>query len=489
MTIERPESLYDRDQEWADLVRFATADSPRPRLGIVYGRRRQGKSFLLRALTRQTGGLYHQAMEEERATALLRVGGTVAADAGLDGSVAYSDWPSAVRALTDRAAAAARTIVLDEFPYLLAQSPELASVIQHAFDDARDGRRPPFRLLLCGSAMSIMRELLSGQKALRGRAILDLPLQSFDFRQAAAFWGIDDPHTAFLVHAVVGGVPGYRDLLGGEAPSTPDDLLGWLSAGVLNPSHAMFREADYLLTEDPAISDRALYQSVLSAISEGLSTRSAIGGLLQRDDAALRHPLLVLERAGFIRRDEDVLLAKRPLIRIDDPYLRFHHAVIRPDLARFEARETANGWEAAAPRFESNVLGPHFEALARTWTTRYASDRTLGDRPTKVGFTQVNDAQARSRVELDVVAIAGNPGAQRPRVIALGEAKGGIGLRTAGDLRKLERGRDLLAERADVTGARLLLFARGGFGPELLREAASRQDVELIDLDRLYAGD
>ena len=487
LTIERPESLYDRDQEWADLARFATSDSAGPRLGIVYGRRRQGKSFLLRALTRQTGGLYHQAMEEERATALLRVGGTVATDAGLDGSVAYSDWPSAVRALTDRGAA--RTIVLDEFPYLLAQSPELASAIQHAFDDARDGRRPPFRLLLCGSAMSIMRELLSGQKALRGRAILDLPLQSFDFRQAAAFWRIDDPRTAFLVHAVVGGTPGYRDLLGGDAPSTPADLLDWLSAGVLNPSHAMFREADYLLTEDPAITDRALYQSVLSAISEGLSTRSAIGGLLQRDDAALRHPLLVLERAGFIRRDEDVLLAKRPLLRIDDPYLRFHHAVIRPDLARFEARETANAWEAAAPRFESNVLGPHFEALARTWTTRCASDRTLGGRPTKVGFTQVNDAQTRSRVELDVVAIAGNPGAQRPRVIALGEAKGGIGLRTTADLRKLERGRDLLAERADVTDARLLLFARGGFGPELLSEAASRQDVELIDLDRLYAGD
>ena len=71
-----------------------------------------------------------------------------------------------------------------------------------------------------------------------------------------------------------------------------------------------------MLTEDPAISDRALYQSVLAAIAECRSTRSAVASQLWRDESALRHPLLILERAVFIRRDADLLLSKRPLIRI-----------------------------------------------------------------------------------------------------------------------------------------------------------------------------
>jgi AAA+ ATPase superfamily predicted ATPase len=485
--MDRPLDLFDREHEWADLDQFATAAMDGPRLGVVHGRRRQGKSYLVRHLAEQTPGLYHQALEEERGPALAGIGALVAADAGIGGAVPYRSWQEALGELVRRAGEA-RPIILDEFPYLLAKAPELPSVIQAVFDDARSGRAPSFRLLLCGSAISIMSELLSGQKALRGRASLDLSVRPFDYRQAAAFWRIEDPELAFLVHAVVGGTPGYRALLEGPAPATIDQFADWLFAGVLNPSHAMFREADYLLTEDPAISDRALYQSVLAAIADGRSTRSAVGSLLERDDSALRHPLLVLERAGFIRRDEDLWRAKRPLLRLDDPFLRFHFAVIRRNIPLFEARKAAEAWAESQGAFAAQVLGPHFEQLARTWTERFASADTLGGRATHVGFTQVNDIEARSRVELDVVAVRGNLDARRPHVLAVGEAKGGSATRTMADLHKLERGRVILGEKADVSEARLLLFSRSGFAPEVHEAARLRPDLELVDLERIYAG-
>jgi len=484
----RPQGLFDRDHEWRDLLRFAQSPATGPRVGVIYGRRRQGKSFLLRALARQVGGIYHQALEEETAPALGHLGKTLGADAHLAGQLTFPDWSEAITALLGRAGPD-RIAVIDELPYLLTQSPELASIIQKAFDDARNGQGPAFRLLLCGSAMSIMERVLSGQKALRGRAVLDMPLLPFDFRQSAAYWEVESPEIAFLVDAVLGGTPGYRDLLDAATPASPETFIEWLAAGVLNPSHALFREADYLLTEDPAIADRALYQSVLAAIAEGRSTRSAVASQLQRDESALRHPLLVLERAGFIRRDADLLLSKRPLIRIADPYVRFYHAVVRPDLARFEAREFREAWIEARPRFESNVLGPHFEDLARVWTSRFASRRTLGGRPSRVGFTQINDASNRSRMELDVVAISGNTNADRPVVLAIGEAKGGSTKRGIADLRRLERGRILVAERAEASASRLLLFSRAGFEPDLVSEARARGDVELIDLARLYTGE
>lgn len=486
--MPKPTRIFDRDREWRDLESFAVGPIAGPRIAVVYGRRRQGKSLLLRALVTEHDGLYHQALEEEREPALAHVGDLVAGAAGIGGSVTYADWRLALSELI-RQAGDGRVIVLDEFPYLTAKSPELPSVIQEAFDAAASEQAPPFRLILCGSAMSVMSSLLSGQKALRGRVAVEALIKPFDFREAAAFWGIVDPETAFLVHATVGGTPGYRALLTDPGPQSAAEFEPWLFAGILNPSSAMFREADYLLTEDPAISDRALYQSVLAAVAAGRTTRSAIGSVLARDDSALRHPLLVLERASFIRRDEDIWRAKRPILRLEDPYLRFYFSVVRRDLARFEAGRTVEAWADAGPIFASQVLGPHFEQLARTWTERYASAETLGGRPSIVGFTQVNDAAARSRVELDVVAVRGDPRAARPRVLAVGEAKGGAKARSVADLRKLERGRSILGEKADVKGAKLLLFSRSGFDRDLRNEVATRADIELVDLGRLYRGE
>jgi len=37
--------------------------------------------------------------------------------------------------------------------------------------------------------------------------------------------------------------------------------------------------------------------------------------------------------------------------------------------------------------------------------------------------------------------------------------------------------------------ARLLLFSRAGFEPDLVTEADRARDVELVDMDRLYSGE
>ena len=209
--IARPSELFDRQAEWADLASFVSGAAGTARLGLLYGRRRLGKSFMLDQLARATGGFYHQALEEERTPALQHFAAAIAVFAGLPewAGGRFDDWGVAFRALAEQAAG--RPLVVDEFPYLLRESPELPSVIQAAFDGVRAGRHPAFQLILCGSALSVMTRLLTGQQALRGRAMLDMPLQGFDFRQSRAFWGIHDPDTAFLVNAVLGGAPGYRE--------------------------------------------------------------------------------------------------------------------------------------------------------------------------------------------------------------------------------------------------------------------------------------
>ena len=86
------------------------------------------------------------------------------------------------------------------------------------------------RLLLCGSAMSVMGGLLSGRAPLRGRAGLELIVHPFSYRDAARFWEISDPRLAVLMHSEVGGTPAYRrERLGAE--KTPLRTLPTLTRG------------------------------------------------------------------------------------------------------------------------------------------------------------------------------------------------------------------------------------------------------------------
>jgi AAA+ ATPase superfamily predicted ATPase len=487
----KPHDIFARDREWSDLADFATSPDPGLRLAIVRGRLRQGKSFLLRRLVRACSGFYYQALEEERTQALESLAVALGRHLAVPGGrLAFASWAEAVEALADLRGAEGRPalVVIDELPYLLAHSPELPSVIQRAVDERRGSSCPPARLILCGSALAVMSDLLAGSRALRGRATLDLVMHAFDYRDAARFWGIGDPRVAFTAFAVFGGTPGYRDLLTAAAPKSLSSFGRWLAKGPLNPSSALFREDDYLLTGEPALSGRALYHAVLTAIAQGKTTQGAIAAALGREQRAVQYPLAALTETGFVIRDDDLLRKRRPSYRLADPILRFHHAVTRPDLARFEDHRTAEAWSDAGDRFRSQVLGPQFEQVARDFTSRYASAAALGGVASRVGRAVVNDPGAHTTHEIDVVAIDTRTRGRRPRIVVLGEAKYTERPLTLEDVRRLERVRGLIATRRDVeaTSARLALYSASGFDAQVAALPHLRDDVLLFGLQEIY---
>jgi AAA+ ATPase superfamily predicted ATPase len=488
--MERPASLFDREREWADLVDFAQQAGAGMRLALVRGRRRQGKSFLLRRFAEATQGFYYQALQQERAQAIDSLASALGAYVGAPGGrLGFREWTDVVDAVADLPARGGpAVVVLDEFPYLLEHSPDLASVLQRGLDASRD-YGPPVRLVLCGSALSVMANLLEGAQALRGRASHDLPIATFDYRTAARFWGIGDPAVAFHVHAVVGGTPGYRDLLTPSPPKRMADFDRWLEAGVLNPASALFREDEYLLTEERGLTDRALYHSVAAVVAAGETSQARIAAALGRESRAIQHPLKSLEEVGFLVREDDMLRERRPVYRLADPIVRFHHVVTRRDLARFEDRRFAAAWSDAKPRFATHVLGPHFEQLARDFTFRFAAPGTVGGVPARVGSAVLNDTRGRSRHQLDVVATH-RTSVGSTEVLAIGEAKHSAHMRTMSDVHRLERIRELLVQRDPAAAAaKLLIFSASGFERALRSLAARRDDVELIDVDRMYHGD
>ena len=502
--IEKPQILHDRKTEWSDLTGFAGARGPRLRLGIVYGRRRYGKTFLLRRLVESVGGLYHLALQEERRPALERFSASVSRQQTGEPPLRFDDWSDGLGyavAMLGRRSSGPQVLVLDEYPYLRHRSPELDSTIQALMDESASGDlgsgwQSPVTIIVCGSAMSVMAGILSGTSPMRGRAGLDLPLSSFDYRQARGFWRIDNPSTAFSVDSIVGGAAGYKDLTAAAGiPSHPEDLAGWLATTVLNPSHALFREDEYLLREDPRITAEAPYYSVLQAIARGQTSQGQIAGAVGRAPGDIVHHLRVMTTAGFLLRDHDLLTTRRPRYRIADPIVRFQHLITRRHMAQLEDRRASYVWSQARATYLSNVAGPHFESICRRWVDRYASSETLGGPAAPSRPVQINDRNRRRSFELGVAVPSAEPlekvgPRQQIGVQAIGEAKA-TRLDTA-DLARLDRIADLLRAQKRISPSptlKYLLFSLEGFASELVDAAQRRPEVELVDLDRLYGGD
>jgi uncharacterized protein len=496
-SLPRPVGLFNRVAEWRDLAAFTAPGGPDSlRLGVVYGRRRQGKTEILQQLCDAIGGLYTLALEQHaKPLALQRFADALAEWADLPVGIRFSGWENAletaIRIAGERATARSQPqlIVLDELPFLIDHSPELPGVLQWLYDTygpTRGGGRPPVRLVVCGSALSVMSDLLAETKALYGRVMLNICLGAFDHIDTAEFWGIEDPETALRLHSVVGGVPGYKELTAASpAPQSPGDLDRWLTETVFNPSHALFDEVDLLFSQEPGIKDRPLYYGILAAIASGESTPVKIAAKLQRDPRTMSYPLTVLRRAGFIAYDEDVLLNRRPVVSIADPVIRFHHAITLPRLQLFQRRgRAAEGWAQAKPTYSSQILGPHFESLARDWTI--TSFTAFAGIP--IGWTGTTTVACREHSmnhQLDVVSLhlGDMPRTNAARVALIGEVKSTNRPRNGADLRRLAHIRDLLGQRAE--SAALALFSRTGFDDDL-REAQARGEVTLVTLADMY---
>lgn len=475
------------DQERAAVEQFLESGVPHPTLGLVYGRRRIGKSTLLAGVSRARDGLYWEATRTDAAVQLARLGALVGAELGA-GPLRFETWDEAIATLLRLSAERRAPVVLDEFGHVLEADPSVASVVANALGPgARAHSSGPARLILCGSAIAMMRALTAGQAPLRGRAALELVMWPWDYRRAAAHLGDDvDLSLATRVYAALGGVVGYAtDMVDHDLPARRDEFDDWVARRVLAPSSPLHHEATTLLAEDPTLSAAGpvLHHAILGSIANGAVTAGAIGKRLRRPVPNLDPALKRLIAAGFVVRHADPLRARRPTYALGDSFLQFHYAVLEPHGTLLRARDPRELWrDHLVHTFDSQVRGRVFEQQARDWVLHHASVAELGGLPGHVGPSTLTGTHA---VELDVVVTSSETAALAPAdrtVIAIGEAKAGATL-GRGDLNRLERARTGLTGASPET--KLLLFAPR-FTDDLRDLAATRQDIELVDLPRLY---
>jgi len=452
--LAKPRGFIGRDPEWGALARFVER---RQRLAVVYGPRRVGKSFLIDALCEAAGGFRYQAIAGTPATQLADFGRELGSRLGA-GALELEGWADALDRL---ARLDVPVVAIDELPYLTEVTPELPSLIQRYVD----GKAGP-ALILAGSALSVMSDLVEARAPLYGRAaavVVPAPLAGPDL---AELWGTGDPLAALWIDAALGGLPGYRPLV---APPGRD-LDAWMTGELLAPGSPLLdaAEADLAgLPDPPAL--RGVYRAILTAIAGGERTFSAISRVAGLPSGALSRPLAALERAGLVERVPDPLRARRDRYELANPHLRFWLAIVAPHESRLQAGAATAVWaRLGETTWRSQVLGPRWEAVARAHFAH--QDGGPAGPLDAVGATTVSDRAARRTIDVDLVATRDG------RVVALGEAK----LRALGaaDLERLQHVRKLL----DAPDAALILASATG----VERSAATQPDVIAIQPGEVY---
>jgi AAA+ ATPase superfamily predicted ATPase len=380
----------------AELARLERALSGRDgTLSVVYGRRRVGKSRLVReALTGRPAAYY---VADDRDAAVQRSALAIEIGRLLPGfaEVSYGSWDVLLGRFA-REAPAGAVLALDELPSIVARSPELPSLLQKFVDE---NHRPARHLVLLGSSQRMMHGLaLDSTAPLFGRAKEILRVGPLGVGWLRRGMGAKTAGEVVAGWAAFGGVPRYWEL---ARPFRGTRLA--LRDLALDPLGVLHQEPDRLLRDD--LDDVARAASVLGLVAGGAHRASEIAGRLGSPVTTLSRPLARLVELGLVQRDvpfgESHRDGKRSLYRIADPFLRTWYRFVDPNRSRLEAGDIEAVEHDIGSKWSSH-LGEAWEDLARSTLPALR----IHDRQWRVGQRFWGKSTSGEQIELDVVAEA-----------------------------------------------------------------------------------
>lgn len=432
---------------------------------VVYGRRRVGKTRLLKEFLHQKLGLYFLAntqLEPLNIKHFQDKAAEVLADEVLP-TIEFGSWFNVmryvIRALESKGER--YVLVIDEFQYLVQVNSAVPSIFQGIVDEvlaASNGM-----LILCGSLISLMySSVLSAKSPLYGRRTAQIRIRPFDFETFNLWCPQESRSRQIELYSVLSGVPKYMELFESSA-----DLMEAITVNFCDPSSFFYAEPRFLLQEE--VSENKMFFSILQMMAFGEHKLGRIAARLGVSTANITSFLQKLRDLDIVERQVPVLeqrpeKSKKGLYFIMDHYLRFWFTYIFPMSSDLELGRT----ELAIKRIRSTFAkycAHSFEAICLELARK------------KVDFPVVRAGRQWDRSsEVDVVVLGESD-------LLVGECKwsnSAIGMNVLKGLQaKVERwDQDLLQGRS----IRYAVFSKSGFTPEL-HAWAQRRDVWLESFD------
>lgn len=445
--LERLDELYESDDA---------------ELGVVFGRRRLGKTELLKqSLEAYDDAVVYQARQKTSALQLEQFV-DIAAQSYPGVARIRQEWEDILGYLAEQDA----IVVLDEFPYLVEQDRSLPSVLQAMFDHDLDNSSST--IVLVGSSISMMEEAaLLGNSPLYGRSSLKLDIRQLPFDAAMEF--VDDeysPTEQILTWGIFGGVPYYL-----EEVSATNTLAENVQRTILTRHGTLHDEPDYVLRME--LTEPTRYFSILEAIAGGNTSRNEIAGATGIEYNQLSKYLDRLARLRLIDRHvpitEQKARSKRSRYRIREPFFRFWFHFVYGSGDRYD--ELGSGaYETLVEPELPDFVSRSFETLCCGALRTLYPEYTI----TETGQWWYKDH------EIDVVGLTTED------ALVVGECKfqrSPLGYDAFSNLKRHTEELRWTPPDGQERVERYALFSRSGFKPSVEETAAERDDLRLFTIE------
>jgi len=382
--------FIDREEEQKRLI--DTLNGKNTSFTVVYGRRRLGKSTLIKHVLTEKD-IYFLADRTETSQQIRLLAKEIASKIEGFNKVVYPDWNTLFETLNLRTNERF-TLCLDEFPYMVKKSPELPSVLQKHLDS----KTIKYNLILCGSSQTMMQGLvLDSKEPLYGRADQILKLAPINMSYLGKYLKCNAIQ-AVEEYAVWGGIPRYWELR-----QRCKSLHAAIEYHIINSQGVLYEEPYRLLFDD--MRDIVQASTLLSVIGSGANRLSEIAAKMEKPATQLSRPLDKLMELGFVEREipfgENPKNSKKSLYKIADPFIDFYYRFVIPNRSLIELGRTNIVLNDVKEKLNI-YISRHWEHLCR----KAVSGNTINGVTYHVAARWWGNVSREEMIEIDLMAMS-----------------------------------------------------------------------------------
>ena len=368
---------------------------------VIYGRRRVGKTTLIKEFLKNKTAFYYLATEELESQSMKRLANVIARTTKntLLQKIEFTDWLDLFQLIADYKPEEKKVLVIDEFPYLVRTNSAFPSILQNAWDEfLKDSN---VMVILSGSLIGMMQKhALSYDSPLYGRRTAQMRLTPLSFTSIYETQNLPFEQ-AVEQFALTGGVPKYLEFFEDGRP-----LEEQLKDAVFSKNGFLYEEPNFLLKSESLTAVN--YFSIIKAIADDNHKLGKIASALGQESSSLTPYLSTLSELGFIEKrtpitEKNPEKSRKGLYFIADNFLRFWFCYVYPYKGELELDNMQIVLDEIHKDFKEKFVAFAYEDICKDIFAKLCSNNAISFVPSRIGSYWLNDYDGDT--EIDVMSV------------------------------------------------------------------------------------
>ncbi len=447
---------------------------------VLYGRRRIGKSTLIREFVKDKSNIFYTATKvgAERNREMFADCAVAVLEPEL-ANMTFNSIEAVLDFITRKLGEEKLVLVIDELSYWADSDEALLSILQKYIDTVWNDKN--LMIILCGSVLSFMEnKVLSEKSPLFGRRDTQIKMEAFNYRDSALFVPEYSLHDKAVCYGITGGVPKYLSLI--DSKRSLDYNIRKL---FFNRDGYLYSETTNLLTQE--FSDVTLVNNVIEQIASGENTLNTIAAKVRERESTVLYCIERLIEVGLVERKRCITEEnnrKKSMYVLKDYMFQFWYRFVPKAASVIELGKGDAYYDAVVKPQLHLYMGSIFEHMCRYYTLEQGVQERFGCFLTNVGTwwgkAVLPDADSNKSVQTDI-DVVGISDVERCAVI--GECK----FRNEPADKSVY---DTLVGRSGIIGAKYnvvkyIIFSLSGFTDWY--DTVDKGNLCLVTLDDMYA--